>query len=154
MQMLAVDQLHLLLLLQAQLLVLLVLLLLLLQMVLLSLLLLLLQVETVQVIGLIGTRKYWQTSRIHTDVRLGLVVARVKAACPTNADRFPKAPLLPFCFFTPPTGSPLFFLCRVASCFLLLSNPQITAGSHSITHFSIENHFTHHSSRARNSHPR
>lgn len=33
------------------------------------LLLLLLQVETVQVIGLIGTRKYWQTSRIHTDVR-------------------------------------------------------------------------------------
>lgn len=39
-------------------------------------LLLLLQVKTVQVIGLIGTRKYWQTSRIHTDVRLGLVVAR------------------------------------------------------------------------------
>lgn len=40
-------------------------------------LLLLLQVKTVQVIGLIGTRKNWQTSRIHTDVRLGLVVARV-----------------------------------------------------------------------------
>lgn len=74
MQMLTVDQLHLLLLLQTQLL--LVLLMLLLQVVLLGgllLLLLLLQVETVQVIGLIGTRKYWETSRIHTDVRLGLV---------------------------------------------------------------------------------
>lgn len=72
MQMLTVDQLHLLLLLQTQLL--LVLLMLLLQVVLLGgLLLLLLQVETVQVIGLISTRKYWETSRIHTDVRLGLV---------------------------------------------------------------------------------
>lgn len=50
----------------------------LLQMVLLGclLLLLLLQVETVQVIGLIRTRKYWETSRIHTEFRLGAVVAR------------------------------------------------------------------------------
>uniref|UniRef100_A0A8D8A7S2 (northern house mosquito) hypothetical protein n=1 Tax=Culex pipiens TaxID=7175 RepID=A0A8D8A7S2_CULPI len=89
----------------------------------------------------------------------------------------PKPHFFRFCFFTPPTGSPLFFLCRVASCFFLLLShpksqqdrtqslislsrrcfmlllavvtPQITAGSHSITHFSIENHFTHHSSRAR-----
>lgn len=82
---LAVDQLHLLLLLQSQLLILLLLqvvLLLLLLGLLLSLLLLLLQVETVQVIGLIGTRKDWETSRIHTDYRLGLVVARFRARVP------------------------------------------------------------------------
>lgn len=82
------EKLHLLLLLQVQLLLLLavVQLLLLLQMVLLLRLLLslllLLQVKVVQVIGLIGTRKDWETSRIHTDYRLGLVVARFRARVP------------------------------------------------------------------------
>lgn len=73
--MLTVDQLHLLLLLQSQLLVLL-------QVVLMLLLLLLQVLQTVQVIGLIGTRIYWESSRIHTDFRLGLVVARLRARVP------------------------------------------------------------------------
>lgn len=64
------QQLHLLLLLQRQLVVLRL------------LLLLLLQVKTVQVIGLISTRKYWESSRIHTDVGAGgFVVTPRRYAC-------------------------------------------------------------------------
>lgn len=73
MEAVAVEQLHLLLLLQRQLVVLRL------------LLLLLLQVKTVQVIGLIGTRKHWESSRIHADCRcLGgcfVVSRRAAFAC-------------------------------------------------------------------------
>lgn len=87
-EMLAVNQLHLLLLLQSQLLILL-------QVVqLMLLLLLLLQVETIQVIGLIGTRKYWETSRIHTDFRIGTCGSTLASACSTNflAGQSPSRP--------------------------------------------------------------